>query len=362
MPQDDYGPTLTNITAGGRQAVKYGLIAIVVLIVGRTLLTAAINYYRAVNPPPPPPPTMGFGALPAIEFPSQTAEDKPSSYTLEIPNRLPTFGDRAKVFLMPNANLTLLSDQRVREIAARYGFVFTPEILDTKTYRWTKSRPLESTLEINAETLSLKLQTNFLARPDLLTKAPPDAAQATSRVKAFLSSTDLLDRDVATATAQVTYLKALGSELQEAVSPSDADYIQIDLNRSKIDNRFEMFGPEGTKGTIHAVVTGGLNGNDSIVAMDYNYFPIDYLQMHTYPLRSTESAWRILQAGEGFIADKGDEDAAVIRDVTLGYFEAFAEQPYLQPVYVFMGDDGFMGYVSALDPRVIGTTTPEAAN
>lgn len=359
MPQDEFGPTLTNITAAGRQAVKYGAIALVVLIVGRTVLTAAINYYKAVNPPPPPPPTMGFGALPALVFPTQSAQDKPSSYTLEIPNRLPTFGDRAKVFLMPNANLTLLSDQRVREVATRYGFVFAPEILDTRIYRWSKSRPLESTLEVNAETLSLKLQTDFLARPELLTKSPPDAAQATSRVKAFLSSTDLLDRDVATATAQVTYLKALGSELEEAVSPSDADFIQIDLNRSKIDNQFAMFGPQGDKGAIHAIVTGALNGNDSVVAMEYNYFPVDYLQVHTYPLRSTESAWRILQAGEGYVAQKGDQDIAVIREVRLGYFEAFTEQPYLQPIYVFMGDGGFMGYVSALDPRVIGTATSQ---
>jgi len=88
------------------------------------------------------------------------------------------------------------------------------------------------------------------------------------------------------------------------------------------------------------------------VDMEYNYFPVEYLQMHTYPLRNTESAWRLIQGGEGYIANKGTGDEAVVRNVTLGYYEAFAEQPYLQPIYVFSGDGGFLGYVSALDPNI----------
>lgn len=353
MPQTkSAGPTLSDTTAVGRQAVKFIVIGLVVLIVGRTLLTAAINYYKAVNPPAPPPPTMGFGPLPSIQFPPQADEDKPKGYTLEYPGRLPTFGDRAKVFFMPKPSLSLLSDERVRAIANQYQFKTQPEVLGNERYRWTKSQPLESTLEIDAKTLNLRLETNFLSKPELLSrKRPMEENQAASRLKSFLSSTNLLPPDSATSTAQITYLKALGSDLQPAASLSDADFLQVDLSRYPIDGKYNFFSPEGTKAIAYGIISSALTGNDSVVRLHLNYFPINYQQVETYPLRSTESAWRLLQGGEGYIVNPGVTETAVVRNVTLGYYEAFEEQSYFQPIYVFTGDDGFMGYVPAIDPQ-----------
>lgn len=351
------GPTLTDVTYIGRQAVKFGLIGLVALIVGRMLFSAAINYWIAVNPPPPPPPTVGFGLLPPIVFPA--SKGNVTSYRLETPTGgVPSFGDRAKVFFMPKSNLGLLSDQRVKQVASEYDFVFSPEVLNAQTYRWTKTQPLESTLEINLTNLNFTLTTDFLSRPELIGRRPPEAFEASNRVKTMLRTANLLPSDVATASADTVYLKALGGELVPAVSFSDADFVQIDLNRTPIDGQFRMFTPEGYTGVIHAIVSGAFGGNDSIVKLDYFYHDLDYTQVHTYPLRPTDVAWRMLQAGEGYIADPGEGQQAVIRNVYLGYFDSFAEQEYLQPIYVFEGDGGFLGYVPALDPRYVQSGTP----
>lgn len=351
------GPTLTSMTHVGRKVVKFGLIGLVVLIVGRTLLTAAVTYYRAVNPPPPPPPTVGFGLLPKIEFPPQKSHQV-TTYKLETPTgRLPNFGDRAKVFFMPQSSLGLLSDEKVKNIAAEYDFLFAPEVIDSRTYRWKKSQPLESTFQINAQTLQFTLNTDFLSRPELLSSNKlPQNSEAVSRVKSMLAAAQLLPEDMATAAGEAVYLKALGGELQSAAAYSDADFVQIDLNRTPIDGRYRMFSPEGYKGTVQAIVSGLFGGNDSIVQLDYNYHPVDYSQVETYPLRDPDSAWKLLQAGEGYIADPGVNPTATIRDVILGYYDSFTEQAYLQPIYVFIGDDGFLGYVPALDPTY--TQTP----
>ncbi len=353
------GPTLTDVTYIGRQVVKFGSIAIVALIVGRTLLTASIAYWKATHPAPPPPPTVGFGLLPAIKFPTND-EGAPSSYKLETATgTLPSFGDRAKVFFMPKSSLSLLSDERAKEIASQYGFVFAPEVLDTRRYRWTKSQPLESTLEIDIQSLGFALKTNFLSRPELLsTKKLPDGTEALDRVKSMIKSVELMSDDLATASGEVVYLKALGGELSEAVSFSDADYVQVDLNRTPIDDQWRMFSPEGYKGSISAIVSGNFSGDQSIVQLEYNYHPVDYTEVHTYPLRTPDSAWRLLQSGEGYIANKGTNDTAVIRNVQLGYFDAYEEQQYLQPIYVFEGDGGFVGYVPATDPKYVQGETP----
>ncbi len=356
MAQQETGPSLTNVTYMGRQVVKFGLIGIAVLMVGRITINGFIAYWKATHPEPPPPPTVGFGKLPEINFPTQSEEDKPISYKLETATgTTPDYGDRAKVFFMPKASASLLADQAAKEKASKLNYVFEPEVIGTELYRWTKSQPLLSTLEMNVRNYSFSVSTNYLSLPELLVNTTaPSGFEAVDDVKTLLKRADLLPDDVATASGQILYLKSLGGELAPAVSQSDADFIQVDLNRNPVDGVYRMLTPEGYKGTISAILTGFYEGRDSIVEMSYNYHPINYEEIHTYPIRTSQSAWQLLQAGEGYIADKGDEDSAIVRAVFLAYFDSFEEQEYLQPIYVFENQEtGFLGYVSAVDPKLI---------
>ena len=130
----------------------------------------------------------------------------------------------------------------------------------------------------------------------------------------------------------------------------------MDLNRIKLNNfSADIYTPDGETGTIHAIIGGGRSGG--ILKLIRDYYPISYEEIHTYPLRSTQSAWQQLQAGEGYVANKGTLDQAVVREVLLGYFEGGGYQIYVQPIYVFKGDAGFIGYVDAVDPQVVVAPT-----
>lgn len=355
MASNQTGISLSEFAYVGRQVVKIGAIVLVVMIIGRTLLTAAINYYKAVNPPPPPAPTVGFGILPAIAFPAQGDADRPTSYRLETATGgFPKFADQAKVFLKMRSAPSLLDDEQTKAIAANFGFVFAPSTLDNKTYRFTKAQPVAAAMDINIVTKDFSLTTDYQTRPELLAENQlPDQIQATSLVKSALSSADILPSDVATASSQVTFLKLGGSQLAPAVSLSDADVLSVSLSRSPIDARYPVYTPNKNQGNILAILIGSLSGSNAIVAMQYNYQPIDYTQVQTYPLRDVQLAWKLLQAGEGYIANKGEGDVATIRTVGLGYYDGFIEEDYLQPIYVFEGDGGFMGYVPAVDAKYI---------
>jgi len=356
MPQQEAGPTLTNVTFMGRQVVKFGLIGLVVLMVGRITVNGFIAYWKATHPEPPPPPSVGFGKLPPITFPSQSEDDKPLSYKLETATgATPDFGDRAKVYFMPRASASLLADQAAKEKASSLGYVFEPEVIGTELYRWSKSEPLLSTLELNIRSYSFSIATNYLSLPELLVNTTaPSGFEAVADVKSLLKRADLLPDDVATASGEIVYLKSLGGELAPAVSQSDADFIQVDLNRNPIDGIYRMFTPQGYQGIISAILTGYYEGRDAVIDITYNYHPVDYEVVHTYPIRTSQSAWQLLQAGEGYIAQKGTTDTAVIREVFLAYFDSYEEQEYLQPIYVFENkDSGFLGYVSAVDPKLI---------
>ena len=356
MQQQETGPTLTNVTLMGRQVVKFGLIGLVVLMVGRITVNGLIAYWKATHPEPPPAPSVGFGKLPEINFPAQTEDEMPLSYKLETATgTTPDFGDRAKVYFMPKASASLLADQAAKEKASNLGYVFEPEVIGTELYRWSKSDPLLSTLELNIRSYSFSIATNYLSLPELLVNTTaPSGFEAVADVKNLLKRADLLPDDIATASGEIVYLKSLGGDLAPAVSQSDADFIQVDLNRNPIDGVFRMFTPQGYQGIISAILTGYYEGRDAVIDITYNYHPVDYEEIHTYPIRTSQSAWQLLQAGEGYIAEKGSTDTAVIREVFLAYFDSYEEQEYLQPIYVFENKDtGFLGYVSAVDPKLI---------
>lgn len=345
--------TLTRAAYYGRLTIKFGAIGLVILIIGRFLVTAGIAYYQVLFPEPPPPPTVGFGILPPLRFPLQTVADKPESYQLEVPDsRFPSFGDRARVYLMLKPSLSLRADQRAKEVAANYGFVFAPTILSSTRYRWSKTTPIQSTLEMDIRDLSFDLTSDYLSRSELLAgRNLPSEAAAVSVIKSFVNAGQPLPPDIATSSGFVTYLKSLGGQLEPAVSLSDADFIRVDVPRFPVDGTKRFYTPTGEAGALQGVLTGGLGGRDQVVELRFHYQPIDYAERHTYPLRSVASAWQVVQAGEAYVAQKGRDAVAVIRRIELGYYDDPEEQEYMQPIYVFEGDNGFMAFVPAIEPQ-----------
>jgi hypothetical protein len=343
----DEGLTLTKATKFGRAFVKWGSIFLVVMMIGRITLAAAVAYWKATHPPEPPAPTRGFGKLPDIKF--GVSDDKPVSYKLELPTgKFPSFGDRAIVYFMPKASASLLDTDTAKSIARKLGFLTEPEKLNETTLRWNKSQRINTTLELDIISHNVSYSTDYLSHPELILDTNiPAAFDAVRQVKTFLSTGDLLPADAATSSGKVTYLRAVGGELKEAVSVSEAQFVQVDINRADLSGKYPIYTADGKTGTIHAILSSGLGGN-GVVELERNYWPVDYSLTHTYYLRSVDSAWAALQAGEGHIANSGLTDAAMIREVSMGYFEGEDPQEYLQPIYVFKGDGGFLGYVPAL--------------
>lgn len=351
--ENQTGPTLTNVKFASRKAIKYVVIGLAAFLVARFLITTGIAIWRALNPPPPPPPTVGFGKLPALTLPE--SENKPQQYTLETATgKLPTFSDRAAVLFMPQKTPSLLADQEAREIAGEFGFRREPSALNQREYRWNRNEPLLSTLTLDIVDHTFTLYTDFLSRPELLlnTELPDDFA-AVQLVKRHLSSAELLPPDVASASGKISYLKGLGGSLAPAVSYSDADFVQVDLFRSPIDGQYELITQDGTKGTISALLSGAFKGTDNIVQLEFHHHEADYLQPETYPLRSVREAWQVIQANEGYIINPQEVTTAVIRDVELMYYDDIDGQLYLQPVYVFKGDNDFQAITSALDQTYV---------
>lgn len=341
---------LTKAVDVGRMVVKFGGIALIVLMIGRLLINGATAFWIATHPEPPPPPTQGFGALPKIDFGTSESVQKPTTVTLELPRSLPTFSDRAAVYFSPKTQLSLLSLEEANALAARLGFQSSPIGIDEETYRWKRLGEFNAFLEMNIITNNLSYTTDFLSRPELqISNELPNSFDAVQTTKQFLSAAGLLPADMSTASGEIQLLKLSGGTFKSAVSLSDAQAVRVDLFRTPL-NGYPVYTADGKTGLISAIVAS-IGSKPTVVELTRIYPLIDYDSVETYPLRSTQEAWQLLKNGSGYIASAQNSSPAIIRAVSLGYFES-VDQDFIQPIYVFTGDNNFIAYVPALADSV----------
>jgi hypothetical protein len=340
--------TLGETAIVARKAIKYGGIALVFLIIGRVILTASISYWKSIHPDPPPPPDVKFGKLPKLEFPQR---EQPSlQYALETrTGGLPTLPTQYKVFFMPIKKPSLLAYDSAKSIANRLDFIQEPKKLSETDYRWDATEPVSSSLTFNIITGAFVLNRKWQDDPTYLTPTVYYSdAQAVERVYNLLSTVELLPQDIKEGTYTVQPLKAERDQIVSAVSLSQAHFVQVNLYRAQVD-KVDVVSPRSDRGLITAILALQREDDKQFVNLDYNYYPVEQDTSAVYPLIGVAEAWKRLQAGQAYIVSAKTTVATVtVRDVSLKYYDADSPQQFLQPVYVFSGDENFVAYVPAV--------------
>jgi hypothetical protein len=248
--------------------------------------------------------------------------------------------------------VNLFSVDRAKQLATKLGFQNTPEELSDVDFRWKKASPIPSTLEMDIVSRNFEKKVDWASDPTYLAKKDlPGQAAAVTEAKTLLRLLDLYKDDVATGEARVSYLRASGSSYTSVLSLSEADFVQVDVFRTPINNQYQILRTKPKEGNMRIIFSGKNTKEDRVVGMKVSYFPIDYETYETYPLITAAEAWQLLQAGRGYVAqlEKGVTEV-VVRNVELIYYDSETPQHYLQPVYMFTGDKNFVGYVPAVRP------------
>lgn len=337
----------------GRNAIKYGVIGLVLYIVLRFSWSTATNIYLQLNPPGPPAPTMGFGRLPKPDFPAQLAQERPDEIVLEtVGQRFPGFGTQIPVYYVPESTPDLLALDRAKQKAATLGFLFEPEKVTSRLYRWRRTTPLPAILEMDIVDGTFEMNVDWASSVSLLEKKIiPDERQANNELRSTLRKVNLFSEDLATASAKVTFLRALAGQTKQANSINEADFVRADLYRS-VPNGLDTVTSEYQHGVIRALFSGSREQGERLLYLQSSYLPVNWQRPETYPLQSAAEAWQQLLAGEGYITNAGNDVEAVVRSVRLAYFEPMQDDSYFQPVFVFEGDDDFQALVPALNLQV----------
>ena len=344
------GYNLTQVATWSRAGIKYGAIALVVFMVGRIVINATVALIIALTPVKPLPPTFGFGTLPELILPPSSA--LVSGYTLETKTGgLPPAPKILPVYFMPKESLGLFSLDNAKKLAAGLGFVFPEEQISTINYRWKKTSPLPSVLDVDIINRHFTIKSDWASDPNFLaTVEPPTEASTINIAKSTLESANVMTPDIATAAGKITFLKARGSGYERAPSFSEAEFMQFDLNRIPIQNQYPILRSDPAKGNARLIISTSKSIPTTVLDAEFIHFPVDYDRPETYPLLTSNEAWRRMSSGQGYVASiRPGVSNVTVRDMYIAYYDADEPQQYLQPIFVFTGDNDFIGYIPAID-------------
>jgi hypothetical protein len=342
--------SLTKTAIIARKVIRYFILAIIFLTIGKVFLSTGIKIYRRFFPAPPPPPTVSFGRLPKLEFPKGQSVEK-ISFTLETPEGgLPSLPTQAKVYFMPRLSPNLLSLEVTIEKAKGLGFEPQPQKVSETLYRFPhKNAP--AMLEINIVTgiFSISYDLSYDSSP--IEGIPPAPAVAAASARSYLSSANLLPEDL-TGPTKHNFLKIKEGKLVPALGRSESDLIKINLFRKNY-NDLPSLSPNPDEANVWFLISGARDRQRQIIATEFHYFPVDESQQATYPIKTAQEAFEQLKTGQAYVVKSPSEGNVVIRRIYLAYYDSGKPAEFFQPIVVFEGDN-FLAYVPAVTSDYYG--------
>jgi hypothetical protein len=345
--------SLTETAYYARRAINWTILGIIAYIILRIFWSIFVVFWIAIFPARPPPPNHAFGKLPAISFPQQATPSSQITYQLEtIQGSVPAASSSAAVYFMPKAAPNLLALTTTQDFASKLQFNPAPIQESKNIYRFDDTEfPLR---KLRYDIVSSNFIVRYAFESDMsvfVEKNLPSAGQAKQETANMLQSYNLYPNDVKGGQVILAYLRLQGNRLVPTTSLSEADAVSVEYFKKPVGD-MPIVTPYPDEAPISIILSGSNNAKKRMIQFAYTYWPIDYQTYATYALKTSTQAWNELKEGKGYTARyPTNTSSVVVRNVSLAYYDSFDPQTYLQPIFVFQGDNGFLGYVPAVNPE-----------
>lgn len=348
--------SLTEIAIQTKKIAVWVVIGIVVLIILRLLIGALISYWKDTHPLQEIiiPPNVKFNKLPAVQFTNVIKSTSGMQFTLlNIEGKPPETTASARVYKMPKKLPSLLSTQRAGAFAEKMGFLGIPKTVNATLYQYTYEKDPRRTLTLDTVNLNFFLKYAYEPTPDdfFLPDVLFSKDDALRDVKQFIGQGNLFDENIYNGkiTTNTLMYDKTTKKLIPAISLAAATAIRVDFFRQDID-KYKVLPPQFDKSPTYAIYVPAKDRERSIIELSYVFWPVAFSENATYPLMTGEAAWQDFLAGYAVVVRTKNKDAttATIRSIYLAYYDSDQPQSYLQPIFVFEGDDDFVAYLPAI--------------
>lgn len=275
----------------------------------------------------------------SYQFELDTIEGKPITAT-----------EAAKVFFLKSAATRFGYREKIYLIAKTLGFN-----TDVVKHQLTDK---EAIFEDDSQKLSVDI-TNFNFNYEYFMEKNPEIAQiAIAPIKGevekeaidFLRKLDRYPEELAKGKTNTIFLTFNPEENKIHVSETNkgANMAEVDFYRPDIE-AYPIVSASYFNSQNYVTMILYADGTAKIVKAQVQYFEKSETQIGFYPLKSGDEVWKLMQTGKGLIVSSPESSTSIkIKKMFLGYLDPDFYQEYLQPVYVFLGDENFVGYVPAV--------------
>lgn len=338
--------SLTYTADISRKLIKYGGSGLVAFVLLWSIASISIKAYQLAHPKYIPP-TVRYGALPKIVFPEKQFEKK--NFTFEFTNdKTPTFSDQSRVYILYRSTTKILALEEGKKIAKQFGFESEPVEVSEGIYEF-KNEKTNKTLNINVLEGDFKLKYPYLQDQSILeTKNVPNKTKATEIASSFLQSGNKYTDDLKEGEKKISYWKITDGTLTSVLAQSEANVVKVDFYRKNLEDKWQITSPQAGEASVSVLISGS-----QIVEANFKYADIDRESFSTYPIKTIEQAMNNLTAGNYWPSSDVNSKNVIIREVNLAYYEPITMTQYVQPIYVFKGDNNFIAFVSAVTDKYI---------
>lgn len=335
--------TLTQAANFTKKAFIFGIIFLVVIISS----WIGFQFYKASQVVKPqveeekadtkfnilPKPNLNIALTPSSKYTYEFL-----TTTGKLPEDLPKI---FKVYFISKLGTSLLASNKAKELAFGLNFNNGPEIISSTLYKFTDENGGE--IKVDLDTGNFEYRRIEATEGGLLDNTLSDKPKLIQDFKDFLSSKGLMRDQILNGQTQVTYPqnssnKAIITLWQENIEDGEQD-IKIVTNN---------FG----EGLIKTEVSNLINNNNRYLYLKYIYWPIDLTNFATYPLKDINTAFEELKAGISSVVKESPTNTVGLTNIYLAYLLSEEYTPYLQPVFVFEGEE-FAALIGAIDEQYI---------
>lgn len=259
----------------------------------------------------------------------------------------------AKVYFLPQAETKFGYRERLYLIAKSLGFN-----TEASGYRLvgslaTFNEPTQK-LSIDIKNFNFEYKYSMEENKAMFESASiPSRDESVSKAVEFLQKAGRYPEELAQGKTNVLYLRynPENNSMVFVDSNTRANVVEVDFYRPDIEaqpNTIPVVSPKYFNSQNYVLLMFHADGSYKVLRSQVKFFDRSSDQVGVYPLRTGIEAYADLKAGKGYVVSGQIGPRVTIKKMFLGYFDPDVYQEYLQPVYVFIGDDDFVAYVSAV--------------
>lgn len=293
-----------------------------------------------------------FGSLKPLVITGTTVSN--ARYTLDTIEGQPiTATHSAKIFFLPPSTSKFGFREKIYAMAKTVG-INTEAVqhkLNGTVAAFTDDRQIFS---VDITTFNFTYEYDIKDDETLFLNAlVPSQSLSEERAKGFLRAVGRYPEELAQGKTNTLYYhyNPIEKKLTPVTRPQDANVVEVDFYRPDVDAVPQSISTVSPKyfNSQNFVILAFNAAGSKVIKAQIQFFERSTEQIGIYPLKTGDQAYEELQEGRGIIVSPSESlQNVAIKKMFLGYYDPDSYQEYLQPVYVFLGDNDFVSYVPAL--------------